>query len=60
MPEKARRSVLGLVQQPALTNDEKAKKNKRRLRSKLQNSMKRAWRATNELLEPVWKGKGIQ
>src|SRR4029077_6524459 len=59
MPERARRSALGWVRQPALTNDEKAKNNKRRLRSKLQNSRKRAWRATNVPLEPAWREKGI-
>jgi hypothetical protein len=60
MPEKARRSALGSVRQPALTNDEKAKNSKRRLRSKLLNSRRRAWRVTSEPLEPVWKGKGTQ
>jgi hypothetical protein len=59
-PEKARRSALGSVRQAAPTKNEKAKNSKRRLSSKLRNSRRRAWMATNELLEPVWKGKGTQ
>ena len=50
----------GSVRQAALTRNGKAKNSKPRHSSKLRNSSRRAWRATNELLEPVWKGKATQ
>ena len=59
-PEKERRSAPGSVRQAALTRNGKAKNSKPRPSSKLRNSSRRAWRATNELLEPVWKGKATQ
>ena len=60
MPERARRSALGSVRQAEPTKNEKAKNSKRRLSSKRHNSRRQAWMATNEPLEPVWKGKGTR
>ena len=60
MLEKGRRSAQGSVRQAGPTKNEKAKNNKRRLSSKRHNSRRQAWMATNEPLEPVWKGKGTQ